>query len=321
MEAPPTHFSCFTLATFKKIGEQFILNTVKDFQPNEVLENSIGVLRIGNSECTAWVIAVPKQITIGKEQILCIVCTAGHSLINPFTHPSKEKVSFTFAQKNQEIDIDFDLNRAYKAFPIYCPSDVEDTDSEIDPISGNTFSLSHDISLFAIIKKIAKRDTVNCLEINVQSLCFEENNDIEINVLGYPLELEHIVEALIVPDNDRLGLTTSQIEEEFTGLRSLVISPGTHIKKSTEDTLIAVTNPAAPRLSGCPLILRNQVIGLLVGSVPLVAHIHSANIAVLAQYNIGKALQYIKANHLEDEFPPKVFHWQELENQKKSSNH
>ena len=312
MEAPTRHLFCLTLATFKKIDGKFVLNSVRDYQPTEVLGNSIGVLRIGQSECTAWVISTPKQLTIGMQQVLCIVCTAGHSLINPFAPTIKKKVKFTFAQDNIEISAAFATGLAYDAFPIYCPSNVEADDFETDPISKNKFSLPHDIALFAVLKK-ATYDEVVCFDIDVQPLSFEENNTTELSVLGYPLVVEESVEALVVPDKKQLGLETAEIEKAFKGNRSLVISPGVPLQKSTEDTLIAITNPAAPRLSGSPLIFQSQVIGLLVGSVPLLSHIHSFAISVLAKTSIEKALQYINDNNLHAKFLPRIFDWENLE--------
>ena len=59
----PNHY-CFNLATFKKVDDSYILNSVRDFNQTEIHENSIGVLRIEGSEYTAWIIGIPKCLFI-----------------------------------------------------------------------------------------------------------------------------------------------------------------------------------------------------------------------------------------------------------------
>ena len=65
------------LANFQKKDGECILSRVHDFNPADVPENSIGVLEINNYQCTAWVIAVPAQLTIGYKQVLCFLITHG----------------------------------------------------------------------------------------------------------------------------------------------------------------------------------------------------------------------------------------------------
>ena len=104
MDMPTRHFYCFSLATFKKVEGHFILNAVRDFQPAEVPYNSIGVLQIGSSQSTAWVIAAPKQLLIAETEVLCIVCACGHSIIDPFLISSSDlSIRFTFAQTEADI--------------------------------------------------------------------------------------------------------------------------------------------------------------------------------------------------------------------------
>ena len=47
------------LATFEEEDRIYALNHVRDLAPAEVPKNSIGILQIGTSQCTAWVVAVP----------------------------------------------------------------------------------------------------------------------------------------------------------------------------------------------------------------------------------------------------------------------
>ena len=93
---PIQHHYRLLLATFKKNNGQTafkgdgtpILNSVRDVNIGEVHENSIGVLQIGASQCTAWVVAVPKQLTISNEEVLCFVVTCGPSFMHPFVDSS-----------------------------------------------------------------------------------------------------------------------------------------------------------------------------------------------------------------------------------------
>ena len=85
---PIHHHYGLLLATFKEEnGErvlnehgQPILNHVRDYYPDEVPTNSIGVIQVGRGQCTAWVVAVPEQLTIGNKQVLCFVITCGTHL-------------------------------------------------------------------------------------------------------------------------------------------------------------------------------------------------------------------------------------------------
>ena len=47
-----------------------ILNHVRAYTPGEVPENSIGIIQVGDDQCTAWVVAVPEQLTIDNKQVL-----------------------------------------------------------------------------------------------------------------------------------------------------------------------------------------------------------------------------------------------------------
>ena len=145
-------------------------------------------------------------------------------------------------------------------------------------------------------------DTVTCFNVNFNPFTFEEDNQIETTVLGYPLVQNDKIETLIVPDKEQLGLSNIEIENAFLGNKSLVISPGEPMKKDAKDNLIAITNPAAPRLSGSPFLLNYEVIGSLIGSVPLISHIHAVKIACLAKTNINAAIKYIKEKQLEIAF-------------------
>ena len=75
----PTHHNYgLLLTTFKekngrrvltKYGKP-ILNHVRDYTPGEVPENLIGIIQVGDDQCTAWVVAVPEQLTIDNKQVL-----------------------------------------------------------------------------------------------------------------------------------------------------------------------------------------------------------------------------------------------------------
>ena len=58
------------LATLKKFKDKYILNRVRDLNPDEIPINSIGILRVGESDCTAWVVAIPKQLSIKRKRSL-----------------------------------------------------------------------------------------------------------------------------------------------------------------------------------------------------------------------------------------------------------
>ena len=247
---------CLSLATLRKEGSSYILNTVRDLKPAEVDHNSIGVLQIDSGQCTAWVIATPQCLYIGGSQALCIVCTCAHILFSPFAKGDENKNAiFTFGQTESEIIDGLSPINCHQAFLLYSPVDTLANDPEYDPISGNPFSIPHDLSLFLVLKRY-KEETANLFPVNPEPLRVHENTTVEGAILGYPLVNRESIEALILPDMENLGFCQSQVEEAFKASKSLVASPGVVIQKSVEDNLIPVTNPAAPRLSGAPMLIK-----------------------------------------------------------------
>ena len=311
LEIPMHHHYGHLLATFQeKNGKREltadgrpILNPVRDYNPSEVPENSIGIIQIGTFQCTAWVVAVPEQLTIANKQVLCFVITCGHSFIHPFAKDSfRHVVRFTFEQDDASIADDLRRDDYLQGYPIFCPTDVQAEDPEIDPISRQRFELPHDIALFAIMKAKKRNITANVFPFTFKNIAVEENSLQEANVIGYPKVTDYDIQPLILPGMEAYMMPPEQVTDAFQGKRSLVVSPGVILPKSGEDNYYAVTNPAAPRLSGAPLIINGEVCGILTGSLPLPNHFHAVKVALLAQTDLIGAIKYVNDNNLSKVF-------------------
>ena len=292
---------CFSQATFSNNGSNLVLNSVRDYIQGEVLENSIGVLEVNSSQYTAWVTATPKQLSIGEEEILCIICTCGHAFINPFEDIQRCEAYFTFAQTEKKLCGITKSKHAHKAYIIYCPIDVMATDPEIDPTSGVPFYLPHDIALFAVVKN-NNTDIANYFPIDYSNFVVDSNNPEEVDLLGYPMIEKRLISE-VLPCREDLGISHGDLKKAFTGIRSLVISPGKIRKKKSLDSLITISNTAAKRSNGSPLLRQNKVIGMLLGSLPLPAHLRPIKMAVLAKTNQSEAINCIKLWNLDKNDP------------------
>ena len=237
------------------------------------------------------------------KKVFCIVCTCAHAFLNIFGNESLfDKMIFTFSDKEIEINQDLsDTGNGYRAYPVFCPATVDAVDGEVDPMSGRMFSLPHDIALVLVLERDNFADqkginVANPFQVTFQHPSGEEN--IEANLIGYPTVTEASVKSSVLPDIDELGISYEDLRAAFYRPKALVASPGKIIKQSRE--MIAITNPAAPRLSGSPLIINGEVAGILVGSIPMERHIQSVKIALTARQSLQRAINYIRENSLTD---------------------
>ena len=233
--------------------------------------------------------------------MLCIVCTCAHSFFSPFNRLSTTpRAFFTFSQTEDQITNDL-AKKSHEAFLIYSPGDFKASDPERDPFTNREFSLPHDISLFIVIKE-SQNDEANSFPVRSGLFDVQEHSDEEVKLYGYPLITESTIEQMILPDMEKLNIKPEDVTKAFHGEKVLIVSSGTIMKKTSNDALIAISNPAALRMGGCPLVLNNEIIGILVGSLPLDKHIKAVKIGILARENLNKAIEYIRISGLENEF-------------------
>ena len=90
-------------------------------------------------------------------------------------------------------------------------------------------------------------------------LSVAEERPEEVNVIGHPSVVTEDIRPIILLDMDDRG--------QMFGSQSRH-----NDEKKREWHCYSNHNPAAPRMSGTPLIYNNHVIGLLTGSLPLLEH-------------------------------------------------
>ena len=212
--------------------------------------------------------------------------TCGHSFMAPFPRDNTiPLLRFTFQQMEKDIKQELygKKSQCHEAYLIYCPTSVEASDPEIDPISGLVFDLPHYVALFAVMKKEACNTEVGKMNVNFDRLFAATENLEEVNLIGFPHISHKAIRNVILPDMDELQVKEFDVRKAFQGSKSLIVSPGNMMRKNENDNMIALTNPAAPRMSGSPLIYRNQVIGLLTGSLPLEDNRIAVKVSLLAK--------------------------------------
>ena len=116
---------CLLLATLRFEDSRCILNSVCDLKLDEVPKNSIRILQVRESQCTAWVVAIPKQLSIANGEFLCLVMSFCDSFIQPFPKSDNTPAQrFTFEQQKTEITKSLSSlgEKCHKAYIIYCPA-------------------------------------------------------------------------------------------------------------------------------------------------------------------------------------------------------
>ena len=294
---PPQPYYGFNLATFHKEKDAFALNSVCNYSEAEVKYHSIGVLGTSTSQSTAWVIGRPKNLKVQGKSVLCVVCTCAHAFINIFgTTCLLDDAVFTFAETENKIQKDL-ANGGYKALPIFCPATADTPYPEIDPISKRIFSLSHDIAIFIVLEKDhCSRETEVANPFQVNYCISNAEAEKAYNLAGYPSISKESVASAVLPDMKKLHITFDDLAKAFKADKALVASPGNVLERNND--MIAITNPAAPRMSGSPLIIDNKVEGILVGSIPLDAHIYTVKTALVVKQNLKMGIDYIKEHNL-----------------------
>ena len=128
----------------------------------------------------------PRCVYIGESQVLCIVCTCAHILFSPFAIDNEdENAIFAFSQTESEITYGLPPNNCHHAFLLYSPTDIIENDPESYPISGNPFSMPHDLSLFLILKR-HEEEKANLFVVNPEPSLLHEEREVGGVILGYP---------------------------------------------------------------------------------------------------------------------------------------
>ena len=184
-----------------------------------------------------------------------------NSFIYPFATSSLTSVvRFIFEQDETSIDNELMRQDYLQGYPVFCPTDIKAEDAEVHPISKQVFDLPHDIALFAIMKPKSREIVANVFPLSFEGIAVKEKSLQEATIIGYPVVKDDKIQPLILPDMKAYEMTSEQVTEAFKGKKSLVVSPGSILPRSAEDNYYAVTNPAAPRLSGAPFIINGKFV-------------------------------------------------------------
>ena len=134
--------------------------------------------------------------------------------MQPFSNAySSSGIRFTFAQEEPQIVEGLKEKKCYKGHPMFCPTDIEANDSELDPISKHPFYLPHDIALFAIMKRKGEEISVNSFQITFEEISLDENDPMEPIIIGYPTVISEDIKRLIFPAMDGFNITLLDLEE------------------------------------------------------------------------------------------------------------